>query len=358
MKKATLRDMARTLGITVATVSRALKDYPDISADTKARVLATARQLNYSPNAMAVKLRQKQFSIVGMIIPEIVHPFFSSVISGVIDVADQYDYHVMLTQSNESYAKEIRETRMLHATGVDGLLVCLSNETVAVDHLRALQEVNIPVVLFDKVSPDLVASKVICNDFQGAFEATAHLLAQGLTRVAHIRGPEHPENAKQRLAGYRAALEAYGLPFRPEYVRQCAHVTQEEGYWFTYELLALPEPPQAIFTITDLVAVGAMLAIKKHGLRIPEDVALIGFSDWHVSTVMEPPISSVSQPAFEMGQRAMHMLLREMSEQQHDEPVTHQTLVLDTSMRIRQSSVLVPMVGETGSSPLSSWQTV
>lgn len=278
MKKATLRDIARILGVTVATVSRALKDYPDISADTKARVLETARQLNYSPNAMAVKLRQKQFSIVGMIIPEIVHPFFSSVISGVVDVADHYDYHVMLTQSNELYEKEIRETRMLHATGVDGLLVCLSNETVAVDHLRALQERNIPVVLFDKVSSALEASRVIVNDFQGAFEATAHLLAQGLTRVAHIRGPEFPENARQRLAGYRAALAAYNLPFRPEYVRQCARVTQEEGYRFAHELLALPEPPQAIFTITDLVAVGALLAARERGLRVPEDLALVGFS--------------------------------------------------------------------------------
>jgi LacI family transcriptional regulator len=342
MKRATLRDIARTLGVTVATVSRALKDYPDISADTKARVLETARRLNYSPNAMAVKLRQKQFSIVGMVIPEIVHPFFASVISGVIDVADRYDYHVMLTQSNESYPKEVRETRMLHATGVDGLLVCLSNETVAVDHLRDLQARNIPVVLFDKISPALDASKVVVNDFQGAFDATAHLLSQGLTRVAHIRGPEHPENAKQRLAGYRAALAAYSLPFRPEYVRQCRFVTQEEGHRFTRELLALPEPPQAIFTITDLVAVGAMQAAKEQGLRIPGELALFGFSDWHVSTVMEPPISSVYQPGFEMGQQAMHILLREMSQLQHDEPVTYQTVVLGTELRIRQSSVLAP----------------
>lgn len=340
MKRATLRDIAQALGITVATVSRALKGYPDISSDTKARVLDTAQRLHYTPNPLAVKLRQQHFSVVGMIIPETVHPFFSSVVSGVIDVADRHDYQVMLTQSNESMQKEQRQARMLQAAGVDGLLVCLSNETVAVDHLRAAQEWGTPVVQFDKISRELASSYVVVNDFQGAYDATTHLLAQGLTRVAHIRGPEHPDNAKQRLAGYRAALAQAGVPFRPEYVRQCQHVTQEEGYRFTRELLALPEPPQAVFTITDLVAVGALLAAKDAGRRVPQDLAIIGFSDWHVASVMDPPISSVYQPGFEMGRQAMHLLLREMHLVQHDEPVEHQAVVLDTDLRIRQSSVV------------------
>jgi ABC-type sugar transport system substrate-binding protein len=232
MKRATLRDIAAALGVTVATVSRALKDYPDISSSTKQAVLATAERLNYAPHPLAVKLRQKAYKVVGVVVPDIVHPFFSDVISGIVDVVERLGYHVILSQSNESYEKEVRVTQMLQATGIDGLLMCLSNETVAVDHLRALQDYDLPVVLFDKISPGLDASTVVTNDFQGAYDAVAHLLDQGYTRVAHIKGPAHPENTRQRFAGYRAALTAYNLPFRPEYVAECHAVTHAEGYAF------------------------------------------------------------------------------------------------------------------------------
>jgi len=338
MKRATLRDIAAVLGVTVATVSRALKDYPDISSTTKQAVLATAERLNYAPHPLAVKLRQKAYKVVGVVVPDIVHPFFSDVISGIVDVVERLGYHVILSQSNESYEKEVRVTQMLQATGIDGLLMCLSNETVAVDHLRALQDYDLPVVLFDKISPGLDASTVVTNDFQGAYDAVAHLLDQGYTRVAHIKGPAHPENTRQRFAGYRAALTAYNLPFRPEYVAECHAVTHAEGYAFAQQFLALPEPPEAIFAVSDSVAIGAITALKQAGRRVPQDMAVIGFSDWAVCELLEPTVSSVAQPGYDIGCRASELLLREIQQLHDDQPLEHHHMVLDATVKIRQSS--------------------
>lgn len=339
MKRATLRDIAQTLGVTVATVSRALKDYPDISLSTKKLVLATAERLHYAPHPLAVKLRQKAYKVVGVVVPDIVHPFFSDVISGIVDVVEAQGYHVILSQSNESFEKEIRVTQMLQATGVDGLLVCLSNETATVEHLRALQEYDLPVVLFDKVSRDLQASSVETNDFQGAYDATTHLLSQGLTRIAHIKGPPHPENTRQRFAGYRAALAAAGQPFRPEYVAECTQVVHAEGYGFARQFMALPEPPDGIFAVTDSVAIGALTALKEAGIQVPEQVALIGFSDWAVSALVEPGVSSMAQPGYDIGRRASELLLREIQQLRDEEPITHQHLTLEATLRARASSL-------------------
>ncbi|RSK43949.1 LacI family DNA-binding transcriptional regulator [Hymenobacter rigui] len=338
MKRATLRDIAQSLGVTVATVSRALKNYPDISKATKQTVLAAAERLHYAPHPMAVKLRQQAYKVVGVVIPDIIHPFFSDVISGIVDVMEDLGYHIILSQSNESYEKEIRVTQMLQATGVDGLLVCLSNETVDVGHLQALQEYDVPVVLFDKISPLLEASSVVTNDFQGAYDAVAHLLDQGYTRVAHIKGPPHPENTRQRFAGYRAALAAYGLPYRAEYVAECTHVTQDEGAFFNRQFMALAEPPEALFAVTDSVAIGAITALKEAGWRVPQDMAVIGFSDWAVCRLLEPSISSVSQPGYDIGRRASELLLREIRQLREALPLEHSQLVLDARIQIRQSS--------------------
>ncbi len=337
MKRATLRDVAQAVGVTVATVSRALRNYPDISPATKQAVLA-AERLRYAPHPLAVKLRQKSCRVVGAVVPQIGHPFFAGVISGIVDAAEARGCHVILSQSDESYEKEIRVTQRLRATGVDGLLVCLSDQTVDVAHLRDLQDYDLPVVLFGKISPALDASTVVTNDFQGGYDATAHLLAQGLTRVAHIKGAAHPENTRQRYAGYRAALAAYGLPLRPEYVAECQRVAPAEGFACARQLMALPEPPQAIFAVTDAVAIGALAALGQAGLRVPQDVALVGFSDWAVCELLDPALSSVARPGYEIGQQASELLLREIQQLRDGQPVVHEHRVLAATLRVRQSS--------------------
>lgn len=284
-------------------------------------------------------MKQAHYKIIGVVVPEIVHPFFSDVISGIVAAAETQGYLVVFSQSNESFRKEIRVTQMLHATGVDGLLVCLSNETADVEHLRALQQGGLPLVLFDKVSYELEASTVVTNDFQGAYDATMHLLEQGLRRVAHLMGPPQPQHMRQRLAGYQAALAAQGLPFRPEYVAECQQATHAEGALFARQLLALPEPPEGIFAATDAVAIGALTALKQDGRRVPEDVALIGFSDWSVAALVEPALSSVAQPGYDIGRRAAELLLREIRQRQSGEASTVEHLTLEASLRVRASSV-------------------
>lgn len=338
-ERVTLKDIGKILGISKTTVSKALKDYPDISKETKQAVLALAKEMEYEPNSIALKLRKNKSFIVGVIIPEIVHHFFSNVISGIVEVADQHGYSILLTQTNETYEREVREAKVLLSTRVDGLLISLSNDTVQYKHLETLQQYGVPVVLFDKICDGLQASKVVVDDFNGAFMAVEHLVQQGCKYIAHIRGPKDPENAKQRFAGYVAALEKYGLPFSDDYVKQCKQVTQEEGYEFTKQLVSLPQPPDGIFAVTDEVAVGCMMAIKEFKLAIPQDVALIGFSDWKMASVLEPKLSSVYQPAFEMGKRAFEILLKEMEIYTRNEVPDFQNVVLNTTLKVRESSL-------------------
>ncbi len=338
MKRATLRDIAQSLHITVATVSRALKGYPDISAATKEAVLATAKALRYEPHPMAVKLRQQAYKVVGVVVPDIIHPFFSDVISGIVEVVEAEGYHVLLTQSNESFEKETRVTRMLRETGIDGLLICLANDTTTVEHLTTLQEYDLPVVQFDKVSADLPASSVVTDDFQGAFDATEHLIRQGRTRIAHISGVEGPANTRQRRLGYEAALAAHSLPLLPEYQATSKHVVHTDGVAAATTFMALPQPPDAIFAVTDAVAIGALTALKQLGRRVPEDVALIGFSNWAVCELVEPPVSSMAQPGFEIGRRAADLLVREIKARRAGTPVEVEHVVLPATLRARASS--------------------
>ena len=334
----TLKDIAQRLGLTIATVSKALKDYPDISPLTKASVRKLADEMHYSPNALALKLRKKKTFVLGVIIPEIVHHFFSNVISGIIDMAEERGYNVLLTQSDESMEREIKEAKLLLSQRVDGLLISLANNTDTVDHLKEFQEMEVPIVMFDKVNGSMGTSLVQVDDRNGAFLAVKHLIEGGRRRIAHIRGPIVPQTANERHKGYCDAIEEAGLKTNPEYIRVCKDVTQQEGEEFTRQLLLLPEPPDAIFCITDLVAIGAMKAIKDAGYRIPEDIALVGFSDWNIAAVVSPALTSVYQPGYEMGQQATRILVNEIEAKEAKLPVQHQSIVLKTELKIRASS--------------------
>jgi len=335
----TLKDIANILGVSVPTVSRALKDYPDISEATKGKVLELVKELNYSPNQFALNLRKNKSNTIGVLIPEIVHHFFSTVISGITEVADEQGYSVMLFQTNESLQKEIREARIMLNGRVDGLLISLSNETTNLDHLQAFHDNEVPVLLFDKVLDDFEASKVIVDDFNAAYLATKHLIEQGNRQVAYIRGPEGPMNSKQRFEGYKKALSDAGLPFDQKYLKTCHLVTQQEGYDFTRELLNLTDMPDAIFAATDVVAIGSMQAIKEAGLNIPSDISLCGFSDWRMAAVVDPPLTSVRQPGLEMGRTAAKILFGQIRKAELGKKIEYKTVVLETELIVRESSL-------------------
>lgn len=338
----TLKDIAKMVGVSVPTVSRALKDYPDISEKTKKAIKELAEKYNYQPNQFALNLRKNKSNIIGVMVPEIVHHFFSTVISGIIEVADREGYSVMLFQTNESFKKEMREAKVMLNSRVDGLLISLANETTQFDHLREFTERGVPVVLFDKVGEGLEVSKVVVDDFTGAYNATTHLIKQRCKQIAHLRGPKNPINAIERFNGYKKALEDHGIPFNEDLIRICVGNTHEEGYESTIELLKLPNPPDAIFTITDVVAIGAMQAIKKTGLKIPNDVAVIGFSDWRMAAAVEPPLSSVKQPGYEMGKESARLLFESIRATEDNRVIDPITIVLKTEVVARESSLKNP----------------
>ncbi|GAB4405621.1 MAG: LacI family DNA-binding transcriptional regulator [Bacteroidia bacterium] len=343
-RQITLADLAKELGISTATVSRALKDYPDISTETKQRVLELAHKWNYRPNSMAAGLRKRESKVIGVIVPSIVNHFFSAVIKGIMEVAYDHDYRVMLCQSDESYDKEVADAHALFNSRVDGLLVSIAHETDRYNHFDEFLDAGVPLVFFDKVPPDNIDhySKVIVDDYEGAYRAVTHLIAQGLTRIAHFHGPRLASTSRNRLQGYLDAMQAYGLVVDPDkHLYACQQITLEEGQAFVHQLRDRDPDCQAIFAVTDTVAIGAITALKALGIAIPGQMRVVGFSDWEMSAIFEPSLSSVAQPGLEMGRIATRLLLKEIQavrEEQHTDP---ETIVLHTELRVRDSSRLV-----------------
>ncbi|MEL6534690.1 MAG: LacI family DNA-binding transcriptional regulator [Bacteroidota bacterium] len=334
----TLKDIAAKLGVSVATVSRALRGYPDIRPETKEAVLELAEEMRYRPNPLAMNLRKNQSNIIGLMIPEVVHHFFSSIIEGVMEVAEEQGYTVMICQSNEEFDRERRDVGMLLSARVDGLLISHANSTTDFAHLQEYLDLGIPIVMYDKVTDNLDVSKVVVDDYQGSFQATEHLIVQGCTRIAHIRGPQGVKNAEERLQGYKEALIKHGLPVDEELIKSTYKVDLAEGASATSELLSLPHPPDGIYAVTDLVALGVMQTLRESGIRVPDQMAVIGFSNWFVSSVVDPPLSTVHQPGTEIGKTATTMLINEIRLGQAEKAVVHETRVLNTRLVVRESS--------------------
>lgn len=336
----TIKDIARELGISPSTVSRALKDHPDISVATKKAVNELADKLNYQPNTVALNLRQRKTNTIGVIIPEIVHFFFSTVISGIEDVAYEAGYNVILAQSNESVEREKSDIKALFNSRVDGLLLSISRETTNFDHIESIISKGLPIVFYDRMYTNPNTSKVIVDDYVGAKEAVLHLIDQGFKRIAHLEAAPGLQIAVDRKRGYIDALKENNIPVKENMIIECPNGSLEDGKKATKKLLSLASPPDAIFANNDLLAMGAMLSIKENGLKIPEDIALMGFSNWFFSQLLDPPLSSVDQPGFEMGQEAARLLIRQIEMKDKDQfEVQPETKILKTRLIIRESSV-------------------
>ncbi|MEM1135108.1 MAG: LacI family DNA-binding transcriptional regulator [Bacteroidota bacterium] len=346
-KQITLADLAKELGVSPATVSRALKNHPDISIQTRKKVQELADKLHYRPNSIAQGLRKQESKVIGVIIPEIVHHFFSSVISGIMEYAYQAGYRVMLCQSMESLAKEKEDVEALFSSRVDGILISLANETNNYAHLEEMRNYGLPIVSFDKVCQKLENhSMVMIDDYEGAYNVVTHLIEQGYRRIAHIHGPLNPITSQNRLKAYLDALKDHDLSQNDDYIMGCKQVTQEEGYIFAKKWIQQQPIPDAIFAVTDLVAIGAMVALKEAGLKIPDDIAVVGYSDWAMASVVEPALTTVAQPGFEMGKLATSLLIDEIKHLHSDQeiPYQHHTEVLKTQLKIRKSSVRKPIL--------------
>jgi LacI family transcriptional regulator len=270
-----------------------------------------------------------------------VHYFFSTIISGIEDVAYKAGYNIILCQSDESYQKEVTDSKALLRSRVDGFLVSCSRETENFDHLVEIFDRDIPMVFFDRIFEGLSTNRVIVDDYEGARLAVQHLVDIGCKRIAHLAGPEGLEISKNRLQGYKDVLNQNGIPFDPELVQSDPESRElEGGFAITSSMLELSDPPDAIFAHQDIAAIGAIKAIKEKFLKIPEDVAVVGFSNWQMSLYTDPPLSTVSQPGFEMGQEAARLCIKQMKHNDPDgnHPYIPETKVFKTELIIRESS--------------------
>lgn len=337
--QATIKDIASELNVSASTVSRALKDYPGISDETKRKVKEVAEKLNYRPNLIALSLRKSRSFTIGVIIPEVVHFFFSTVISGIEEVASSRGYNVILSQTNESLAREKSSIETMLSNQIDGFLISFSKETTDFEHFSKLLNYGYPIVFFDRV-PDIPhAISVMVDDRRGAYNATSHLISQGYTRIAHLSGPKNLKISKERERGYREALVNHRIPIDESFIVECAYGTSDEGIKITDRLFkSMKQKPDAIFANNDLAAVGAMLACKSLGYRIPEEIGIVGFSNWQFCAMIEPTLSSVSQPGFKIGLKATELLL-DMIEKKIDPDTITEPIVLETELLIRNSSV-------------------
>jgi LacI family transcriptional regulator len=339
MKETTLKEIAETLGISITTVSKALKNYSDVSEKTRKAVIALAEELNYTPNSFAVNLRTKESKTIGLIIPEVVHHFFSNVINGIIAEAEKKGYLVIILQSNESLELERKQVELLINKRVDGIIMSLSNESNNDFHIKEILRKEIPFVQFDKISKLIPSSKVIINDQKAAMEAVQHLIDKGCKKIAHIRGLENPQNSIDRFIGYKKALEKNGIPFDSKLVYTCKSITFEQGVEFAKQIVEENLGIDGIFVITDLVAIGVLAHFNEIGIQVPNQIAIIGFSNWFVSQVITPKLSTVDQPNYEMGVAAFELLLEEINCRKDGKVFTPRTIELGTSIIERDSTL-------------------
>lgn len=337
----TIKDIAKALHLSVSTVSKALRGSHEISEERKKQVIAYAREHNYKPNPIAQSLKRGRSKSIGVIVCNIDNNFFSQVINGIESIARQKDYNVIITQSQESYEREVANSEHLSSRSVDGLIISLSAETKNVDHLVRLHEKGLPIVFFDRVTDVIPTHKVIANNQQGAYDATSHLLQQGFRRIAHITSSGSLSITLERLEGYKKALADAGLTPDPQYIKFCLHggMIPEETRQALTELLQLNNKPDAIFTASDRLSTTTLSLLRQMQIAVPQQIALVGFTNSISADIFHPSLTAVIQPALEMGKLATDLLIQLIESKR---PVTaFKKHVLDTELRVRDSSLRV-----------------
>ena len=311
MKKKPIRikDIARILNISTSTVSRALRDSHDVNPHTRNRVLETAAMLGYKANIHAAALASGSTKNIVVVIPFITNYYFSTVISGIQETAYNNGYNIVLMLTNDSSEREKYLMENLAISNWDGLLVSISADTSNKDYFEKLIEKNIPIVFFDRVFQDLNSSKVLQDDYSGAFIATEHLISKGYRRIAYFAGNKHLSITQNRLSGYKAALKKHRISFNSDWIFYSGF-SQESGEDDMKKVFKLSDKPNAIFAINDSKAVGAMITIKRMGLTIGKDIGVIGFTNDPISTIIEPSLSTIEEPAFEIGKQSCELLIK------------------------------------------------
>ncbi len=338
-RRASITDLAKTLGLSPSTISRALSDHDDVSEATKARVRQLAEEMHYKPNQLAAALRRGRSNTLGVLVPHITGHFFPQVVHGIATEAAKLGFNVMICQSNEDSRQEETNIDLLMNSQVEGILVSLANTTHDFRHFEAVRQQNIPLVFFDRVVEDFEGSNVssvMIDDYQGAYQVVTHLIEQGCTRIAHLSGPLHLNIHKNRHQGYRDALTAHGIAVDEDLIMFC-EMSQKGGTQAMRQLLKLPQRPNGVFSSNDLAAIGAVQAAKGQRLRVPQDVAVVGFSNELFTTLTEPNLSSVDQRCEQMGKTAVQ-LLQKMLKSGPNRLGPPKPIVLKPKLLVRESS--------------------
>jgi LacI family transcriptional regulator len=329
----TIKDIAKALHISTSTVSRALRDSYEINAETKRLVLEYAEKINYRPNPIALSLKENRSRAIGVIVPEIANNYYAQAISGIEAIAYNRGYHVIIFQSYESFEREMVNIAHIVARKVDGLIISLSGSTTDVSHLKALHEQDFPIVFFDRITDEINTYKVVADNFKGAFEATEHLILSGRRNIALVSSHAWLSITKERMEGYKAALDKYHIPINQNMMRNCGFNISEVQAVMT-DLLT--HHPDAIFTTSDRLTLSCLEILQEKQVKIPQAIAFVGFTNLTVAHLLAPSLSVVVQPAFEMGYTATDLLL-DMVEQKPQRRAV-QTIVLGTELIVRGSS--------------------
>lgn len=334
-KKATIHDIARILNIDSSTVSRALNNSSRVTPKTKEKVLAVAQELGYQRNQLASSLRKNKTNTIGVIVPRVSRHFFSSAIAGIEETAYEAGYKVIICQTLEQLDRERDIIETLLAYSIDGLIISVSMETRDYDHLATLKKRKIPHVFFDRHCDIPQNSNVLIDDFQAGYNATQHLISNGYRSIAHFSGPLEMEIYKNRLSGYQSALRDNHIPYNEELLIQ-SKLMLEDGIGNIKKVLSLPHHVDGIFTANDLAAIGAIQYLKQQKIKIPEEMAIVGFNNMPMSSIIEPSLTTINQPGAEMGKTAAHLLLSQIN--QKSEEIISETVIIPTQLIERQSS--------------------
>ncbi|MBS1653583.1 MAG: LacI family DNA-binding transcriptional regulator [Bacteroidetes bacterium] len=335
----TIKDIAKALGLSTSTVSRALRDSYEISPETKKLVLEYAEKINYHPNPIALSLKERRSRSIGVVVCEIANSFFSQTINGIESIAYDNGYNVIIAQSHESYDREVINLQYLASRSIDGLLISVSTETQDISHLKELHEKGLPIVFFDRVRNEIDTHIVTVNNVKGAYDATAHLVENGYRRIAIIASGENLSITKERMEGYKSALADNNIAVQESLIKYCNYggMVFNEVDEAVKELLKAKQKPDAIFAASDKLTTGCLRTLKTENIHVPNDIAIVGFSNSDLTELLNPSLSVIKQPAFEMGQTATNLLIQLIESKR---PITEFGHIIQSpELIIRESSI-------------------
>lgn len=336
-KEITIYDIAENVGLSPTTVSRALSNHPRVHVNTRKKIMDAAKLLGYQSNIFASSLRKRRSKSIGVIVPKLNSPFQSSVLAGMEKIASQSGYNLVISQSMESLEKEISNTNIMYNSRVDGLLVSKAGTTDDIEHFQSFFNKEIPVLFFDRVPENNHSTGVVINNTQAIYDATSHLIKEGCKRIVHAVGNLQINVYADRLKGYKYALMDHGFVFNAENVISI-ELDEDSGERIVKKILKLSPRPDGLLVSNDTSAASCLMALKKRGVRVPQDIAIVGFNNDLISRMVEPNLSTINYPSYHMGEVAMKNLVNHLGDEQHEILQKTNTITLRSELIIRDSS--------------------